>query len=121
MILLISKMSNYLCETDYRWLAGAWSIGTEICETVSLVAGGQCDHIPHAGSLQWSILNVVFARGKGMFRACQFTSEISSMIEARHEFATDRRHPSMTVGRAGLVRGMAGISIGPLATDTSRF
>jgi hypothetical protein len=28
MILRISKMSNYLCETDRRWLAGAWSIRT---------------------------------------------------------------------------------------------
>ena len=31
-----------------------------------------------------------------MFSACQFTPEISSMIQARHEF------PSVTVSRAGL-------------------
>ena len=37
-----------------------------------------------------------------MFSACQFTPEISSMIQARHEFAADRRHPSVTVSRAGL-------------------
>jgi hypothetical protein len=43
MILCISEMSSYLCETDCRWLAGAWSIGTEICETVSLVAAYQCE------------------------------------------------------------------------------
>jgi two-component system NtrC family sensor kinase len=36
-----------------------------------------------------------------MFSTYQFTSEISSMIRARHEFAADRSNPSVTVSRAG--------------------
>jgi hypothetical protein len=37
-----------------------------------------------------------------MISACQFTPEISGMIQARHEFAADHRYPSVTVSRAGL-------------------
>ena len=61
--------------------------------------GSMQPHVPHAGSLRRSILNVEFARGKGMFSTCQFTPEISGMIQARHEIAADRRHPSVTVSR----------------------
>ena len=52
-----------------------------------------------------------------MFSACQFTPEISSMIQARHEFAADRRHPSVTVSRAGLqevwIEAWLGLASGP--------
>ena len=72
-----------------------------------------------------SILIVDFVGSRGMFSMCQFSSKMSGMIRARHQIAADRRHPSVTASRAGLQggldRGMAGISIGPLATDTSRF
>ena len=57
-----------------------------------------------------------------MFSACQFTPEISSMIQARHEFAADRRHPSVTVSRAGprkvWIEALAGLSIGPAGNRT---